>query len=69
MVLYLDEGTVAVKGKEKAMQESERVQSELLEAGLIVNNTKSQWVPTKSLIWLGFQIICKMVSCPSLIRR
>ena len=38
------------------MQESERVQSELLEAGLIVNNTKSQWVPTKSLIWLGFQI-------------
>ena len=56
VVLYLDDGIVAVKGKEKAIQESERVQSELLEAGLIVNNTKSQWVPTKSLIWLGFQI-------------
>ena len=23
---------------------------------LIVNNPKSQWDPTKSLIWLGFQI-------------
>ena len=30
----------------------------VLEAGLIVNNVKSHtyWVPTKSLIWLGFQI-------------
>ena len=55
-VLYLDDGIVAVKGKERAIQESERVQSELLEAGLIVNNVKSHWVPTKSLIWLGFQI-------------
>ena len=56
MVLYLDDGIVAVEGKERAEQESERVQSELLEAGLIVNNTKSCWVPTKSLIWLGFQV-------------
>ena len=39
VVLYLDDGIVAEKGKEKAMQESERVQSELLEAGLTVNNT------------------------------
>ena len=50
MVLYLDDGIVAVKGKEKAMQECKRVQSELLEAGLIVNNTKLHWVPTKNLI-------------------
>ena len=56
VVLYLEDGIVAVQGKEEAMQEGERVQSELLEADLIVNNTKSQWVPTKSLIWLGFQI-------------
>ena len=45
-VLYLDDGIVAVKGKERATYESERVQSELSEVGLIVNN------PT----WLGFQI-------------
>ena len=48
MVLYLDDGRVAVKGKEKAMQENERVQSELFEAGLIFNNTKSHWVPTRA---------------------
>ena len=56
VVLYLDDGIVAVKGKERAIQESERVQLELLEAGLIVNNAKSHWVSMKSLIWLGFQI-------------
>ena len=55
-VLYLDDGIVAVKGKERATYESERVQSELSEVGLIVNNPKSQWDPTKSLVWLGFQI-------------
>ena len=41
-VLYLDDGIVAVKGKERAIQESERVQSELLEADLIVNHIGSQ---------------------------
>ena len=56
VALHMDDGKVAVKGKEKAMQQSERVQSELLEAGLIINNTKSHLVPKKSLIWLGFQI-------------
>lgn len=42
MVLFLDDGIVAVKGKQCAIHESERVQSELLKASLIANNDKSQ---------------------------
>ena len=33
-----------------------QVATAVLEAGLIVNNAKSNWVSMKSLIWLGFQI-------------
>ena len=55
-VLYLDDGIVAVKGKESADQESRQVQLDLANAGLIANNAKSQWVPVKKLTWLGFQI-------------
>ena len=55
MVLYLDDGIVATK-QEEAIQESERVQKDLCSASLVVNSSKSQWLPTKRLIWLGFEI-------------
>ena len=55
-VVYLDDGIAAVKGKDKAIHESKVVQSDLARAGLIVNIEKSQWVPTKTVVWLGFQI-------------
>ena len=55
-VLYLDDGIVAVKGKENAEHESRQIQLDLSKAGLIANNVKSQWVPVKKLTWLGFQI-------------
>ena len=55
-VVYLDDGIVAVKGKEEAIRESNMVQSDLTKAGFIVNNEKSQWVPTRTVVWLGFQI-------------
>ena len=55
-VLYLDDGIVAIKGKENAEHESRQVQLDLSKAGLIANNVKSQWVPVKKLTWLGFQI-------------
>ena len=47
---------MAVKGKERADNESEQVQVDLIRAGLIVNEAKSQWAPVKKLVWLGFQI-------------
>ena len=55
VVLYLDDGIVATR-QEKAIQESEQVQRDLCRAGLVANSSKSQWVPSKQLIWLGFEV-------------
>ena len=56
VVLYLDNGIAAVKGQESANRVSEQIQQDLARAGFIVNEAKSQWTPTRSVIWLGFQI-------------
>ena len=56
LTLYLDDGIVAVKGEERAKCESERIQGDLAKAGLIVNYSKSHWLPTKRLLWLGFKL-------------
>ena len=55
-VLYLNDGIVAVKGKENADHESSQVRQDLAKAGLIANDVKSQWTPVKKLTWLGFEI-------------
>lgn len=41
MIVYLDDGIVAVKGKDEAIHKSKVVQSDLMKAGLIVNNENS----------------------------
>ena len=55
-ILYLDDGVVAVKGKEEALRESKQVQQDLQNAGLVTNLEKSQWKPTRCIEWLGFII-------------
>ena len=55
-VLCLDDGIVAVRGKESADHESYQVRQDLAKAGLTANEAKSQWTPVKNLIWLGFEI-------------
>ena len=55
VVLYLDDGIVATR-QEKAIQESEQVQRDLCREGLVANSSKYQWVPSKQLIWLGFEV-------------
>ncbi|XP_065915901.1 uncharacterized protein [Dysidea avara] len=56
VVLYLDDGIVAVKGEDQAKRVSVQIRNDLGEAGFVVNEAKSQWVPVKRLIWLGFEI-------------
>ena len=56
VTLYLDDGMIAIKGEERAKSESERIQADLLKAGLVVNYAKSCFTPTKQLLWLGFQL-------------
>ena len=55
-IIYIDDGIVAVKGKDNAMRESQMVRRYLESAGFVVNTEKSQWEPCESLEWLGFKI-------------
>ena len=55
-VLYLDDGIVAAKGLENSNRMSVRIRQDLVRAGLIVNEAKSQWEPVRKLTWLGFEI-------------
>ena len=55
-IIYLDDGVVAVKGKDAADAASRRVRNDLSKAGLVENTEKSNWVPAQRLAWLGFII-------------
>ena len=55
-IVYIDDGIVAVKGKDKAVTASQQVQKDLLLAGWVVNVKKSQWEPDRSIRWLGFEL-------------
>ena len=53
-IVYVDDGIVAIKGKDKAVAASQQVQKDLLLAGWVVSVKKSQWEPDRSIRWFGF---------------
>ena len=55
-VVYLDDGIFAVDGNEAAFRASEAVKEDLRKAGFVAHAEKSQWEPTRKLIWLGFEL-------------
>ena len=55
-IVYLDDGIVAVRGKEKALVESARVKQDIENAGFVIHVDKSTWEPSHTIEWLGFQI-------------
>ena len=56
IVLYLDDGIVAVKSKQAALTASRAIQEDLDRAGLVVNLAKCCWEPSQQCSWLGFDI-------------
>lgn len=56
MVLYLDDGIVAVLGKEAAKEASCQVRQDLLDAGLVEHTVKRNWVPSMQTTWLDFDL-------------
>ena len=56
VIIYLDDGIVAVQGREAAEAASAKVQSELWQAGLVEHPKKCNWTPVQCLMWLGFNI-------------
>ena len=55
-IIYLDDGVVAIQGKDAADVASKRVRNDLSRAGLVENTEKSKWVQAQCLTWLGFII-------------
>ena len=55
-LLYLDDGIVAVAGKEAAGRASRKVREDLVRAGLVENSTKCSWEPSQRAKWLGFEL-------------
>jgi hypothetical protein len=56
IVTYLDDGILIASNFSEAERFAAIIKADLLEAGFIVNNAKSVWVPTKKLSWLGFSL-------------
>ena len=55
-VVYLDDGIIAVEGEEAASRASEAVRDDLRKAGFVIHVEKSQWEPTRNIVWLGFEL-------------
>ena len=55
-LLYLDDGIIAVKGKEQAEIASHQVKEHLVRAGLVEHTVKCSWVPSQQARWLGFKL-------------
>ena len=55
-IVYLDDGIVAVSGKEAAQKASHSLRADLAKAGLVEHSAKCTWEPTQKLCWLGFEL-------------
>ena len=55
-LMYLDDGIVAVNGKESAKKASKWVKNSLISAGFVINDAKSVWLPSHRVMWLGFNL-------------
>ena len=53
-ILYLDDGIIAVSGRDAAAQASHKVRQDLRDAGLVEHIDKCNWIPVQQITWLGF---------------
>lgn len=56
VLLYLDDGIVAVKGEKQAEEASCQVKEDLARAGLVEHTAKCCWMPSQHAKWLGFKL-------------
>jgi len=56
VILYLDDGIVAVSGRQAAIEVSDKVRQDLAKVGLVENMAKSKWQPSQKTAWLGFEL-------------
>ena len=56
VVVYLDDGIVAVSGEQEAQRASAQVQEDLGNEGFVKNKVKCSWTPSQQSTWLGFEL-------------
>ena len=56
VIIYIDDGIVAVEGKQEAKRISFIVQKDLSRSGLVINLEKCNWCPAMCGTWLGFEL-------------
>jgi hypothetical protein len=67
IIMYIDDGIVVSPSLEKALSDVGIVRTVLECAGFVVNEEKSQWMPSHSVTWLGFEIDLRqgMIAIPT----
>ena len=55
-IVYLDDGIVSSQNESSAKASSAWVRDTLDRAGWVCNESKSVWMPTHELVWLGFNL-------------
>ena len=55
-IVYLDDGILAVSGRQAAIEASEKVRQNLANAGLVENTAKSNWLLSQKICWLDFNL-------------
>ena len=53
-MLYLDDGLILSDNEDEAFDSVIEIRADLAQAAVIVNEKKSNWLPTHKLQWLGF---------------
>ena len=56
IIIYLDDGILAVAGRQVTKKVGDRVRQDLARAGLVENISKSKWEPSREITWLGFDL-------------
>ena len=56
-IIYLDDGIVALSGREAAHKASHSVRTDLAKAE---HSAKCMWEPTQNLCWFGFELDLKV---------
>ena len=59
LVMYLDDGFLTCPSAEETAQAAHIIKTDLMQAGFIINEQKSNWVPSQCVTWLGFVLNSK----------
>jgi hypothetical protein len=54
--IYIDDGLCVCRERDHALKASAQVRLTIKRAGFVVNETKSSWVPSRRVQWLGFTV-------------